>query len=244
MLNRKQVLTVAGILILVGIAIFLMSHQTPPETVVTYKAVEFSPKTETHTPSASHPNSDVEMGAIDNAAIDAPNTDDAIASTETEMFLDELFFGEILDETVSENTETEEIVAVSPFGYGPYPEIPADYPHTPIWTRSAEARKHYSDSNPENERIIELMSRVRLKLWEMGERHVKGLAYANGLIYPNRPDTVYVDIEHFKDGGSVSVIGSPISEEDMDLFLLGISPPGITVLDMSEGIEPISFLGL
>ena len=39
MLNRKQALTIAGILILVGIAIFLMSHQTPPETVVIYKGV-------------------------------------------------------------------------------------------------------------------------------------------------------------------------------------------------------------
>ena len=54
MLNRKQALTLTGILILASIAIFLMSHQTPPETVVTYKAVEFTPKTEKHTPSASH----------------------------------------------------------------------------------------------------------------------------------------------------------------------------------------------
>lgn len=62
MLNRKKALTIAGVLILVTLAIFLLSHQTPPETVVTYKAVTFSPKTDTQTDSPSYPSSDVEVG--------------------------------------------------------------------------------------------------------------------------------------------------------------------------------------
>ena len=246
MLNRKKALTLTGILILISIAIFLMSQQTPPETVVIYKAVEFTPKTETDTPSASHPNSDVEMGALVNEDRDVSETDidDSVESTETALLFDELFFGEILDETESEYTEAE-IVAVSPFGYGEYPEIPTDYPWMPIWTLSDEDRKHYSQGHPEGERGIELMQRVGIKLWQTGHTFT-GIAHShtNGRIYPNFPDTVYVDVQQTETGTSISVTGSFISDEDIELIKNGGTPHGITVLDMSEGIEPFSFLGL
>ena len=41
----------------------------------------------------------------------------------------------VLDETESEDTEAEEeeeIVPVSPHGFGPYPEVPSDYFRTPV----------------------------------------------------------------------------------------------------------------
>ena len=147
------------------------------------------------------------------------------------------------DDFVSAEAPAEDM-PVSPFGYGKYPEIPLDYPYTPIWTRSEESKQHYTDGDSEEERILELMSRVRIKLWQMGEKNIKGIAYSDGMVYPNYPNTVYVDIEQLENGASVGVIGSQLSDEDIDLLRDGISPPGITVLDMSEGIEPISFLGL
>ena len=191
MLNRKQALTIAGILILVGIAIFLMSHQTPPETVVIYKAVESSPKTGTDIPSASHPNSDVEMGALVNEDIDVsePNTDDDIESTETAQLIDELFFGEILDETESEYTEAEEIVPVSPHGFGPYPEVPADFPIDVNWST-------YETKQP----VFELMTRVQIKLWEQGH-NVTGISHENGVMHPIIRGMVY--IEWSRDGKEV-----------------------------------------
>ena len=249
--HRKRVLFVAAL----GVVIFLiggfafLQNNRPKAPIIIYKTTLPS-KTEVNVENPDNPQTqNFGSGFVEDT--DAPTTDDPHAEnsaaedrdvlSENDTDLTALTDGGF---DASEVSEDKVDYGSSPFGYGTYPEIPTDYPYTPIWTRSAQARAHYSRGNLEDERILELMSRVRLKLWEMGERHVKGVAYANGLIYPTQPDTVYVDIQDFKDGGSISAIGSPISEEDMDLISIGLSPPGITVLDMSEGIEPISFLGL
>ena len=244
-MSRGKMITVLTFILVLTLAVggLLISTRTPPATVKIYKTTTPAPKTEVRKEVPSNFNTETDTGAV--PANDVPNDSEA-AIHRAPVDASKSFLGEPnargLD--ASEVSEDKVDYGSSPFGYGTYPEIPTDYPHTPIWTRSAQARAHYSRGNPEEERILELMSRVRLKLWEMGERHVKGVAYANGLMYPTQPDTVYVDIQDFKDGGSISAIGSPISEEDMDLISIGLSPPGITVLDMSEGIEPISFLGL
>ncbi|MXV82910.1 hypothetical protein F4Z98_05995 [Candidatus Poribacteria bacterium] len=235
MLNRKQAVTLTGILILVSIAIFLMSHQTPPETVVIYKAVEFTPKTETS--SASHPNSDVEIGAIVNEDTDVsePNTDDDWESTEMAQLLDELFFGEILDETeitASANEDSEE-VAVSPHGFGPYPEIPSDYFRTPVWA--------YPDS--EFSPGHELIDRVLIKLWKQGI-YSKGGSIEDGRVYPIRRGTVYVK---WKGDFISDYLGHPDDNDEQIISILenkGI-PTGITVLDYdTAGIDPYQFLNL
>ncbi|MYB93079.1 hypothetical protein F4054_06080 [Candidatus Poribacteria bacterium] len=237
MLNRKQVLTVAGILILVSIAIFLMSHQTPPETVVIYKAVEFTPKTEKRAPSASHPNSNVEMGAIVSEDVDvsAPHTDDAVESTETALLLDELFFGEILDETESEDTEAEEeIVPVSPHGFGPYPEVPADFPIDVNWST-------YETKQP----VFELMTRVQIKLWEQGH-NVTGISHENGVMHPIIRGTVY--IEWSRDGKEfLGITGHPedMSDAVVDQIESGNIPTWLTVQNFyTTGIDPYQFLDL
>ena len=144
----------------------------------------------------------------------------------------------------SEVSADENAYGVSPFGYGKYPSIPADYPWNPIWTHSDEKRKGYSDNDPEFERGLELMDRVAIKVWKSGRKDFKGMASSNGRVYLNFPNIVYAKITESNGFTSVDVIGTAISEEEIIDIGKGINPRGITVLDMSEGIEPISFLGL
>jgi len=125
---------------------------------------------------------------------------------------------------------------VSKFGLGPFPELPPDFPRKK-W------RNHY-------DLIGELFERVEVKLWEQGIRDIKGIGYDHhtGLIHLNRPGIVYVEYEYTETEDEINrylhVCGSPISEEDIELLRQDKPVPGLTVLKMSDGIEPYSFLDL
>ena len=240
MSKRKQALTVAGVLILVSIAIFLVSHQTPPETIVKYKAVKFSPKTETHTPSASNPNSDVEMRAMVNADIDVsePNTDDDTESTETDPLLEDLFFSEILDETEDQTNVAEDAEIVEDDGY---PEVPPDFPFSVVWKVSEEQRAEIPTELFEQ---LELMSLVMIKLWNEGDQGFSGAFMADGKVYPTYPDVAYVKWVQSEASGEwyindVSTVHSSVSEQLSN----GVMPAGIEIVDQdSAGIDPYAFL--
>lgn len=234
MLNRKQVLMVAGILILISIAIFLMSNQTPPETVVTYKAVEFTPKADTPTESASHPNSDVEMGALVNEdiGVSEPNIDDYIESTEMDMLLDELFFGDILDETEDHTN----VVRVSPYGFGPYPEIPFGAPIAP-----------FEEDDSLN---MELLTRVMVQKWNEGERFTGGII-ENGRVYLAYKNVLYVEYDEDinpETGETTRYISGAIGGGDpitSDQISSGSLPPGTQVVDIDTvGYDPYQVLDL
>lgn len=68
---------------------------------------------------------------------------------------------------------------LSPFGFGAYPEVPADYPiQEQIWDNATP--KH------------ELLVRLRIKLWKQGIK-TKGAGYGeNGLVYPTISGVIYV----------------------------------------------------
>lgn len=68
---------------------------------------------------------------------------------------------------------------VSPYGFGPYPEIPIDFPFPVEW--------HFKGSNANHE----LMARIAIKLWNQGI-DTRGITMVDGLAYPNYIDTVYV----------------------------------------------------
>lgn len=240
MLNRKQALTLTGILILVSIAIFLMSHQKPPETIVTYKAVELTPKTETQTESASHPTSDIEMGGLVNEAVDVSenNTDDDMESTETAQFLDELFFGEILDETEDHTSVAEDTEIIEDDGY---PEVPPNFPFSVVWKVSEEQQAEIPTALFQE---LELMSLVMIKLWNEGDQEFSGAFMADGKVYPTYPDVAYVKWVQSDENGEwyindVSTVHSYVSDQIFD----GIIPPGIEIVDQeSAGIDPYAFL--
>ena len=70
----------------------------------------------------------------------------------------------------------------SPFGFGPYPEIPADFPFR-------EEVLGWDNPTPE----YELSVRVHIKLWNKGTQATSVALDSNGLIYPFMPGVIYVE---------------------------------------------------
>lgn len=135
-------------------------------------------------------------------------------------------------------------VPVSPFGFGPYPSIPEDFPF-PF--------PDYFDKaiTPEDE----LMKRVRVKLWQQGIRTV-GIGFSNRtqLVYPTIRGTLYVGWGKQSDGTRYisSMKGDP---DDVQRIMNAREfpwlparerdiPPDIKVLELSEGIDSYEFLNL
>ena len=158
-------------------------------------------------------------------------------------------------EASTQTAETPE-VRVSKFGFGPYPEIPPDFPYPDLFDASTLDNVHDPD-NPN----YELMYRVRVELWKRGERGVEGMQTSRrtGLFYPAIRGTIYVEwaprwkIAGLEVGRRIRAIkgnaddikrlqafrqqvGRPLLESDI--------PSDMKVLDMSEGINPYEFLNL
>jgi len=146
-------------------------------------------------------------------------------------------------EETPEDAATSE-VRVSPFGLGIFPEVPPDYPDQNVWERIERAAH-----DPEGGKKLELLIRVRIKLWEQGTETI-GASYSDqtGLIYPSIPGVVYVEWAYFDEpdgtrsryASTVRGAGGPAAQEYLDR---GEEPPGITVIPYDEaGIDPYTFL--
>lgn len=79
----------------------------------------------------------------------------------------------------------------SPFGFGPYPEVPADYPFR-------ETVQLWDNATPEHELLV----RVRIKLWKQGTQTKGAMFDNNGLIYPSIPGVIYVKWSYVEEGVS------------------------------------------
>ncbi len=144
----------------------------------------------------------------------------------------------------------EDTQPVSPFGFGPYPQVPLDFPRDPIW----EAVEMYEKINQHGRgmmKAIELMDRVVIKLWNQGHR-ASSASMSKGRVYPGFPNTVYVRWSYIEEpDGTITryagrkTSGPDIPESVFDALSEGIVPPGITVLDHdADGIDPYTFLNL
>ncbi|MCG9126876.1 tetratricopeptide repeat protein [Candidatus Poribacteria bacterium] len=82
---------------------------------------------------------------------------------------------------IVEKARTELIdLGQSPYGFGPYPEVPVDYPYQErLWDNAS--LEH------------ELLVRVRVKLWEQGTKTKGAMFGSNGLVYPTIPGVFYVE---------------------------------------------------
>ena len=138
---------------------------------------------------------------------------------------------------------------VSPHGFGPYPEIPADYPEhlMPFWTDTP----NFKGVPGHAAGPFELMDRVLIKLWKQGHRNLTGasLSKTNGKIYPHYANTAYVQYEEWTapDGEVHRFItkmkGGPDIAPYSKQIREGNVPAHITLIDYdSAGIDPSTFL--
>ena len=138
------------------------------------------------------------------------------------------------DDMVSEEASAEE-VPVSPFGFGPYPEVPVDYPYKDPFALSIGGC---------STKELELIERVLIKLWNQGNTNITGGFFMSGKVYPNYSETAYTRQTGNGENGGFMYIGSPdFPEPDLESIQLGKIKGQILDLD-SSGIEPYSFLGL
>ena len=147
------------------------------------------------------------------------------------------------NETPSENAAESE-VRVSPFGFGPYPEVPEDYPSVVVWLQS-----DYEELPSHQQKNFELMSRVLIKLWASGEKGFRGASTYKGKVYPHYYNTVYIRVSEYElpDGTKAQYIsrrksGPHVNTDGVDL----LNPPShLRVLDLdSSGIDPYQYLNL
>ena len=137
----------------------------------------------------------------------------------------------------------------SDYGFGAYPEIPSDYPEhlRPFWTTDADRTGHHEHLRP-----IELLARVRIKLWKQGQTDVKlDLEGPTQKIRIVTPGTVYVQYKETKlPNGTSKTVHFLGGSEDLtgnvqDQIRLGEKPAGIRVLDYdSTGFDVYDFLGI
>ena len=136
-------------------------------------------------------------------------------------------------------------VPVSPFGLGPYPEIPAHWP---------QDIQHFPAPNKE----VELITRVCIALNSEGYNAIGG-TIENGRVFANIENVVYISwTEDERAGRYISSVGGHPEaamrfekllesfEASTDRnFTLADVPSDIKVVDYDDGgIEPYSFLGL
>ena len=147
------------------------------------------------------------------------------------------------DETTTEGEEVpvEAPYGVSPYGFGPFPEVPPDYPNQHVWSGT-----RLLTMQPEHE----LLSRVRIKLWNQGVRTVGAVFRMDyGRIFPTREDVVYIEwADSVAADGQMYVVrmlSSPatINQYEEDIYR-GIFPPHLTIYEFPDGgIDPYEFLG-
>ena len=188
--------------------------------------------------------------------VDTPgqNTDTPISDETDVSPRDATSEGAALAETfgpgdVVSDEETTEDGPVSPQGFGPYPEIPADYPEhlMPFWVRNP----NFDGVSEHAAGPFELMDRVLIKLWKQGHTTLTGasLSNATGKIYPHYANTAYVRYKEFTTPDGVvhrqvsKIRGGPDIAPFLGQIGRGNTPAHIQLLDYdSEGIDPHTFL--
>ena len=148
-----------------------------------------------------------------------------------------------VEEKTPEEKAPAEDVPVSPYGFGPYPEVPAGCPVN--W----KGHERFSAE-------LELLTRVIIKLWNEGKRPLGGFTARGGRVYPNYPNTVYIEYSELpKSDGTIEryisgTMGGANTSE-IGHSIIGMSkesiPSHITAIDMDSpeaGIDPYQYLDI
>ena len=176
----------------------------------------------------------------ENTDTQMPDTTEAFPNETETLDLADLF---LPDDVGTEETPAEE-VPVSPFGFGPYPEVPADYSSAVVWLQS-----DYDELPTHAQKNFELIHRVLIKLWASGEKGFRGASTYKGKVYPHYYNTVYVGVSEYElpNGKKVQYISHRQSGPHVDYNGVDLlnPPPHIRVLDIeSSGIDPYQYLEL
>ena len=144
---------------------------------------------------------------------------------------------------------TEEVMPPreSPYGLGPYPEIPPDFPRQNVW--DSLEKSYYAGRDVLGH---ELISRVLIKYWNEGKKTASGILSGDtGRVIPLWKDTVYVrwsELE-LEDGTTERYLGSYLCHGSLGSYEEsvenGTQPSWIkVVLEEEAGVDPYSFLDL
>lgn len=228
-LSNKWIIGSFGFLIVFGIGCyFWYQHELAP-----YKqeAAEAKHLLEASQKAADVPHTSSIKGTPANRAANATNT--APESTDSSK-----------SQKAASLEKTDADVPVSPYGFGPYPEIPEGFGHV-TWSRRS--------------RDSELMKRVRIELFSQGV-DVRGSTMEYGKIYPTIKGIIYVrwdtdsDGKRYicellctsEDGDRLSAIReAKFNRGEDDSLTKADIPSDIKIVPYEEGgINPYEFLGL
>ena len=165
---------------------------------------------------------------------------------------------ETSSQTVTASDIGEKEVKVSPYGFGPYPEVPQgfiDAVFKPLWLLPDEI---LSQRRKPPSRNVELMQRVMIKLWKQGRTDVQAAFMDGERVRVHFKNHAYVryststgfngeEVRYISSWRSGSDIPAP-KRDPSNPFDTSDSniPPGVELIDMDKdpGIDPYEFLGL
>lgn len=249
--------------ILVGLVFFVLvvggsllyswhiHRATDAEVAETQRKVQLlENRNKTHTAANTLDTSTVDFGhaetLLETGETQMSDDTEAFAIDETSEGLDmaEAF---LPDDFVSEEEPVKD-GPVSPYGFGPYPEIPDDFPEPDIFESLA------SMGDSDMHKALELQKRLIVEFWKRGKslENVGVTGDADGKVYLLYPDVVYVTWDHWTDENGTThryagvTRGHPDTAHIYESYLdKGEIPPGITVYEFPDGyIDAYEFLGL
>ena len=249
MFLRKFWIPIAVFLVVIcGLSFYLLRSDVPKEPIKIYKTTTPLPKQmdiRDKTLSTLEP-----VAQVGSTSITEARTSEIPGINTSPMDLSQPFGedGNLRADLEVVPDEPNEDLPVSPFGFGPYPEVPADYFGEPIWTRNPNTIAGFPDHALEN---IELIDRVLIKLWEQGDRKIVGGSTAYGKVYPHYRDIIYVrwtETPPLSDGTVHSYISRAKGANNgysIDDIETGNIPWHFTVIDFDDaGYDPYEFLNL
>lgn len=243
--TNKWILAGIGFLVIfAGLCYLWYQHTTAPyreqlaELNEIVRQSESQPTATTATPTETAADAPVESTA--------PTAEKSI--NETIHVTDKTKTTQAQAEVPAENTAATD-VPVSPFGFGPYPEVPDGFPsNIRIPWRGPDVK--YSD---EGRMCLELAARVLIKLWNGGDTGFTGadITPKDLKVYPHYPDVIYVkyaEIQHEDGSVSKSIVGlsggANLPEITSEMLESGVVPGFRLVEKEAAGIDALDFLNL
>lgn len=253
---KHWIIAIVLLAAIVGTAILVNLDNADQEVIRIYKATEFSSKTAIQENKSSQNQPDVLVDDASTTSQEPETVSEQYSDdSDTEGRTDESDISDLLDDLsgvsgeieVEKESEVDDKLAYSPFGFGKFPDVPKDFPRQDVW----EFLWKLYDKDPQAAENYELINRVVVGLWQEGGRSPGGVL-KNGKVYPLDDNTAYITwkTSESPDGTEVrryisNLTTTPaIARRYRDShFRNGLIPPGINVIEHSEGgYDPRDFI--